>query len=344
VIELSGRPLRNTDRDRRLFVDRTETIELVAQVVLNSGNVLLVGPRGAGKSSLLRRIAHVLEKRGEPHTSVVDGRAADSTLDFLALVRDALNAWETVPLGRAAGALASAAGAFIDSPQLIARPSPSDTQALLTQLRALGRALPEEQHRIVLVDEMPSPQTAHTLFGRLRDELWELPIVWVVAADERDDGSYREPPADAFWQRTVAIPSLSADDARDLLLRRLDDTQMSPTVLDQLVETAAGNPRRLITLAHQVVLEGSDIASLLERDASVKREVALLSEPAKRLLSELEANGPASPSDQGLLSRLGWTRGRASQVFQELESRGLVTTFERAGTGGRPRRVYEATR
>jgi DNA-binding PadR family transcriptional regulator len=41
--------------------------------------------------------------------------------------------------------------------------------------------------------------------------------------------------------------------------------------------------------------------------------------------------------------KLGWTRGRASQVFRELEQQGLVRSLERPGTRGRPRRLYEVT-
>ena len=88
-MELSGRPLRNTRRDRALFVDREQTIEAAAKTVGNGGNVLLVGSRGSGKSSLVRMLAHTLqETQPGAKTAVVDGRAAGSTLEFLTLVRD----------------------------------------------------------------------------------------------------------------------------------------------------------------------------------------------------------------------------------------------------------------
>lgn len=344
AVELSGRPLRTTRRDRALFVDREQTIEAAAKTVGNGGNVLLVGSRGSGKSSLLRMLAHTLEEsQPQPKTAIVEGRAAGSTLEFLTLVRDQVGAWGMVPLGEAAATLASAAGAFLESPQLVLRPSPGETQTLLAQLREIGRSLPENGQRVVVVDEMPSPQSAHTLFGRLRDELWELPLVWLVAADERDAGLYREPPADAFWQRTMTIPELDPDAARELLRRRLDEIHLSAATVEQLVAAAGGNPRRLITLAHEVVVEGADAATLIERDRAVQERIATLAEPAKRLLAEVEASGAASPSDQGLLTKLGWTRSRASQVFRELEKQGLVRALERPGSGGRPRRLYEVT-
>lgn len=341
-IELSGRPLRDTRRDRALFVDRDQTVDLSEKTLRNGGNVLLVGARGSGKSSLLRMIAHKLDE-DERRAVVVDGRAAASTEEFLALLRDRLGAWTTVPLGDTASTIASAAAGLLAAPQLVLRPPPSDTQALLGQLRDIARSLPAEGDTIVLVDEMPSPQAAHTLFGRLRDELWELPLVWLVAADERDAGLYREPPADAFWQRVVAIPGLDESVAAELLRRRLGEEELPDAVLQQLIEAADGNPRRLITLAYNVVAEGADPSALLEGDRELQERIKKLPEPAKRLLAEVEANGAASPSDEGLLKKLGWTRSRASQVFRELEQQGLVRALERPGTRGRPRRLYEVT-
>jgi energy-coupling factor transporter ATP-binding protein EcfA2 len=341
-VELSGRPLRDTRRDRALFVDRDQTVDLSEKTLRNGGNVLLVGTRGSGKSSLLRMIAHKLGE-DERRAVVVDGRAAASTEEFLALLRDRLGAWTTVPLGDAAATIASAAAGFLAAPQLVLRPTPSDTQALLGQLRDIARSLPAEGDTIVLVDEMPSPQAAHTLFGRLRDELWELPLVWLVAADERDVGLYREPPADAFWQRVVAIPGLDESVAAELLRRRLGEEELPDAVVQQLVEAADGNPRRLITLAYDVVAEGADPSALLKGDRELQERIKKLPEPAKRLLAEVEANGAASPSDEGLLKKLGWTRSRASQVFRELEQQGLVRGLERPGTRGRPRRLYEVT-
>ena len=340
--ELSGRPLRGTRRDRALFVDREQTIGVAEQALRNGGNVLLVGQRGSGKSSILRIVAHDLEEEGHRRV-LLDGRTAASTLDFLVLLRDQLGAWARIPPGEAAANVASAAASMLEAPQVVLRPDPTETQNLLSELRAIARNLPTEGATIVIVDEMPSPQSAHTLFGRLRDELWELPLVWLVAVDERDVGLYREPPADAFWQRVVTIPDLDPDAAAELLRRRLDDDQLPAAVLQQLVDAAEGNPRRLIALAYDIVVEGADPAALMLRDQEVRNRVKDLGEPAKRLLAEVEANGAASPSDEGLLKKLGWTRGRASQVFRELEQQGLVRALERPGSGGRPRRLYEVT-
>jgi DNA-binding PadR family transcriptional regulator len=60
------------------------------------------------------------------------------------------------------------------------------------------------------------------------------------------------------------------------------------------------------------------------------------------LAAELAALGGASASDERLLKRLGWTRGRAVQVLKQLEEKGIVTASMRpVEGGGRPRKVYE---
>jgi hypothetical protein len=206
------------------------------------------------------------------------------------------------------------------------------------------RARTSEEVTYVLVDEMPSAQVAHALFGRLRDELWELPLTWLVAADERDRASYTEPPADAFWRRALSLGPLTRAASIELLRRRLGGEQLPDSVLGLIADEAAGNPRRLVSLAHEVVVEQQDPEAMVERGRARRQKLETLSEPARRLLAELEAGGPASPSDQGLLKSLGWSRSRASQVFGELDHHGLVRADERPGNGGRPRRVYDLVR
>src|SRR4051812_6946179 len=132
MAELSGRPLRDTRRDRALFVNRAETIRAAERTLRNHGNVLLVGERGSGKSSLLRMLGHRLEEGGlRPVT--VDGRAAATTVDFLALLRDQFQAWPQLQLGQTAGALDSAVPKTVDSPQLTLGPTATETQSLLSE-------------------------------------------------------------------------------------------------------------------------------------------------------------------------------------------------------------------
>jgi type II secretory pathway predicted ATPase ExeA len=320
MIELSGRPLRDTRRDRELFVDREAEVQAIRAALGHGGNVLVLGARGSGKSSLLHYVQHLLEVEDAKPVVAVEGRAATTAQEFLALLADRLN--------------------VVGSQD--AHWPRTETQTLLGALTEMRAALPEEE-TVVLVDEMPSAEAARTLFGRLRDELWELPLTWCVAADIRDRGAYTEPPADAFWRKIVELPPMTPAQSEELLRRRLEGEQPSDA-LAWIVENAEGNPRRLLSLAHDVVVEGSDPNKLMVNERKRAAKVEQLSEPARRLLAELEAGGPASPSDEGLLQRLGWSRARASQVFGELLERGLVRASTAPSAGSRPRRLYEVER
>lgn len=339
MADLSGRALRATKRDRALFVDRRRELQAARTSLEHQANVLVLGARGAGKSSFLHYLRSLLERDGAHRIAVVEGRVANSANEFLTLLRDALGAWQRVPLREVVPAVASSFGALA-SGELVLRPQAGETQTLLAELEALRRALPDERVT-VLVDELPSAQVARTIFGRLRDELWELPLTWLVAADERDRAAYLEPPADAFFGRVIPLEPFDQKESLALLRRRLGDDGLADEELTQIVEEAGGNPRRLIALVHDVVTEGVDVERLSKRRAERERRLAELSEPARRLVEELEAGGPASPSDEGLLSRLGWKRSRASQVFAELERSGIVRSTSRPSAGTRPRKVYE---
>ena len=340
ALELSGRTLRETERDRELFVDRESELEAVRKALLNGANALVLGRKGSGKSSFLRYVAHELRETGRP-VGVVDGRAAASASEFLVLLRDELRAWNRISLSEAAAVLSASVSALAHDPRLVLRHPPQmETQTLLAEIAELRAGLAEGES-FVLVDEMPSPQAAQLLFGRLRDELWELPLVWLVAADERDRALYLEPPADAFWRRIVALSPLDLDASIELLRRRIRDREVAQDVLESIAREARGSPRQLIALAYDVLVEGRDPDDASARREERRRREQGLTDPARRLLAELDADGAASPSDEGLLTKLGWTRSRASQVFRELEKQGFVRATERRGTGTRPRRIYE---
>src|SRR5207237_290633 len=71
--------------------------------------------------------------------------------------------------------------------------------------------------RVLLIDEPPSGEIGHTLFGRLRDEVWQLPFLWVVAIDEHQRAALTRPPADAFFPVVLELKPLDPKDALELL-------------------------------------------------------------------------------------------------------------------------------
>ena len=277
----------------------------------------MLGPRGSGKTSTLHRLAHLVRQRSVL-TLVLDGRASEDTMDLLGMLAWRLGVTE------------------------LTRRAPGETERLLSllesvdeRLRAIGRGTV-----VVLIDELARPDEAHRLFGRLRDDLWRLPVTWVVSADETDRAAYLKPPADAFFGRVLALEPLDEPASRTLLQQRAPELEERAAAV--LVLQGAGNPRNLIRLAQQVLLDEVDPAQLL--GASLRHAQALqeVGEPARRLYDEVVASGAVSMSEPALLRRLGWTRPRAQQVITTLLSAGLVEAAVEHASRGRPRKVYRA--
>jgi energy-coupling factor transporter ATP-binding protein EcfA2 len=314
-MELSGRPLLDNELDEALFTGRTAVLDRARRALRQGVNVLLLGPRGSGKTSTLHRLAHEVRRRHEATTVLLDGRGAEDTADLLSVL-----AWR---LGAP------------DPPRYAA----SQSERLLARVEAMARHLGEARVT-VLLDETPSPQEAQRLFGRLRDDLWRLPLVWAVAADSGDQGVYLSPPADAFFGRTLCLEPMDADTSRGLLRRRAP--YLPDRTVTALAEQSLGNPRTLVALARQVLLDGVTAETIAAGEAARTATLETLSEPARRLYDEIVATGAVSMSEPTLLRRLGWTRPRAQQLIAVLEAVGLVEFTREPPSRGRPRKLYRA--
>jgi AAA ATPase domain len=321
-MDLSGRPLLDTDVDRALFAGREAEFERLVAAVEQRRNTLVIGERGAGKTTMLRQCALELRRRhpDSPPPLFVEGGLANDVRTFLELVR------------YRAGLPPEAPDHPFDS---LARDARLDDSLELPRLVAGLAEASVGGDRIVLVDDLPASPVGETLFGRLRDELWQLPLTWVVAVTPADAGSYLAPPADAFFDERIELGPLSEMQRVQLL-----EARGGPEASRLATEIDEGNPRRLLAIVRRALEEGRSADDFArERDERSQR-LSRVSEPAQALLQELESLGAASASDEPLLRRLGWTRPRAVQLFAELEREGLVTSSQVKGSAGRPRKVY----
>jgi DNA-binding MarR family transcriptional regulator/energy-coupling factor transporter ATP-binding protein EcfA2 len=321
--DLSGRPLAGTRLDRPLFVNRDEELKRVRASIQRRSNTLVYGERGAGKTSFLRQI-DVVARSLNLESVFIDASPAQDVGSLIGLIRWRMN---RSPLFNPLAAAAASFGS---------REVRGEAEETILLIRSLADQ-DSVDLKVLLLDE-PERQIAHALFGRLRDEVWQLPFVWVVAVDEAAVPSILQPPADAFFGTRIELGALSRDASIEFLHRRIGSGRVAPKRdLVQLAEAADGNPRRLIELAREYVIDGRkarDIAaSRLEDDAALK----LLGTPAQRMVDVLRERGSVSASDEDALARLGWTRPRATQVLNQLEKAGFVTAT--SVKGGR-RKVY----
>lgn len=326
MADLSGRPLRDTRPDRQLYARRREHAPL-RRGAEQGLNVLVVGERGSGKTTLLRQLALDLREHETPAV-FVDGKLATDAYSFLELIR--------YQLGQAPNLLEVVRDRYARAFQ--PRPNLGQATMVLDLIDSLRDPIGDQPRTVLLIDGVPSAEEAHTLFGRLRDELWQLPFSWIVAADERDRAALLRPPADAFFDRRITLTPLDDREQLRLLRKRVDvhdDEALAP-----MFEASGGNPRRLLALARDALEGGTVAEGVLAARAAREQRASELGRPASMLLAELEARGAASASDEDLLRSLGWTRTRAVQLFSELEQAGLVTSETEKGPSGRPRKVY----
>ncbi len=328
---LSGQPLLDNPLDRPLFVDReAELLEAVGALTRRI-NVLLLGQRGIGKTSFLYRLQGELRGRGLQVAYLAGHALADTAADLLRVIRYHFAEPETItinPLGDFSSLMMPRTARVVP-----------EGERMLREVESLREALGQRASpAIVLLDEMPSKDEARKLFARMRDEVWRLPIAWTVAANDTDAETYLKPPADAFFGRVIRLSALSNDAIQQVLGLRVPD--LSAATADTIVRQAAGNPRRLISLAQDVVIRGGSADRLAAEAQSIRNHLKDLGEPAQRLYAELEALGQGSPSDAQLLRRLGWKRSRAQQVMSQLEQAGLVLVNQEVQDRGGPRKVY----
>ncbi len=331
---LADRPLIDTDRDSRLFVDR-ETEQAGILKAINYGlNTLVVGERGMGRTSFLHQIMLQLrsQKRG---FILINGAMAETAEEFLDMVSWALGVPRQTRVPGAVETFGAGSQVLFGGNRPVGRPD-----LLIQSIRGLGERLPAvDTPTVVLVDDA-DPGISHTVFGRARDEVWVLPLLWIVAGDTARAGDFMRPPADAFFSRQMNLGPLTHEASVDFLQRRCGDV-LAPAAIAAIAEQAAGRPRQLTRLAREIVLGDRPADDVLAGEQERLRRLAQLGPPAQRLYEVLLSLGSASAGDRRLLEQLKWTRPRAAQVFSELENLGVVTSAtEKAPSAGRPRKVY----
>ena len=191
---LEGRPLYDTAADRELYVPHEEFARAIS-ATRRGFNVLIAGPRGSGKTSLLRQLQLALREDGAERAPVfVDATAAETPLVLIEHVREAMR-------GRPSELRVLAEQAAFAGGLLTQRAPGAASTYVVRLVRDLGAEAPQT----IVIDATGAGAAIYGLFGRLRDELWQLPHRWVVAIDADELGAVLRPPADAFFDVVLRL-------------------------------------------------------------------------------------------------------------------------------------------
>jgi energy-coupling factor transporter ATP-binding protein EcfA2 len=317
-------------------VDRSHETDAVIRAVTGAQPVLLLGDRGSGRTSLLNHVAWLLARQEESRqTVIVSGELASNPSQLLGVLvaRVQRLAEPDGPRGRwieDLRALSMPDGPFGE----VAQPA-----IVMELVDLLGERLAALERPLCLMVDGIAPSVAHATFGSLRNELWALPgAAWVVAGDSAAETLYLEPPADAFFERTVKLGPLTDADAAKLL--RAHIPELSDPDAEQAIAAGEGNPRKLLRAAADIQ---AGIAPAAPKTDELEQQAGALAGPlAGALVGYLADHGPAAASDKTMLRQIGASRQRASQLMHELEAAGLLETIEQhePGRRGRPARRF----
>jgi hypothetical protein len=317
-LRLDNRPLLGTI-DRDLFLPPAIMPQLEAAVARKL-NALILGSPGSGKTTLLRSLEADHTDLERPAVYVDLGSAQNAT-DALMVIADALGQrW----------------GAFGDALRSRVVPETTPSGALLRLARRLGEA----PASLLLIDAPPGEGHAHTLFGRLRDELWQQGHQWVIAANSVLRDELTRPPASAFFDVQFDLAPLSTSEQRKFLAGRLEG---EPGVeIEAIVDQTDGLPRSLLALARAAVLSTRPVDELLAEREKQRERLAKMPLLTSTIAEYLADHGATSGSDPQLLATLGVSGQSARKALRELEAQDFVRSFpEQQERQGRPRKLYE---
>jgi DNA-binding MarR family transcriptional regulator len=325
---LQGRPLYDTRADARYFVLPTVWNALM-RAIDRELNVLVIGARGAGKTTLLHQAELALRQDGD-RVAFVDATAVSEPAELSARLRDALR-------GRPSAMSAGIAGLRVAAGD--PAPPPGGAPRLIyDNLSALASVEPTT----IFVDASGSAEATYGIFGRMRDAVWQLPHQWVVAADEAERATIVRPPADAFFDTTIALERLSTEQLIELLEKR--DETVSERDRVRIAAGANGSPRDALRALNHAVVHGLAPDEQWTQRTRALEQAGELGRPYAMLMAELLDLGQASPSDEDLQHRLGLSRGRITQLLRGMLEKGLVEAeTDRPDKPGRPRTIYRPT-
>ena len=333
--------LLSRDELKRYFIARRPLLErMLADLRQERPGViaqhrLILGQRGMGKTSLLRRLAIAVDEDPAlsrqwlaltfPEEQYNIGRLADLWLNCLDAVGDALER-----AGREG--CADDLDARID--ELAGADPATVLQALLEQAHRLGRRL------LLLLDN------ADLILGRLRKEDWALrealqshPELTVYAASAGAiEASYQYDAAFYDFFRIQELKGLTADELHETLIR-LSEIGRTPAVAELVATDPArirtlhtltgGNPRTVVLL-YGVLAQGpagdvrSDLEGLLDRVTPLyKARFEELPDLGQRLVDGLALHWDPAGARQ-LAERLGWEVNLVSAQLKRLQDQGLV--------------------
>jgi hypothetical protein len=300
--------LLDTRIDRDLFISDASRARTIKLGGASQGNVLISGAPGSGKTSVLFAIR---------------ARTGDKGLYLNAGTLDDPEA------------IVSALSRLLAQAELIEADEARPEGAPLTDVGEIRRWRQAPPGTRFLLDDL-SVRQATRLFGHLRDELWQTPVCFAVAARADVTRALSTPPADAFFDARVTLEPLDAEHATRLLQARAAAGETTMIGFER--DDVRLQPRELLAIA----AEGESSARFApeRQHIMLKQAEEIGGRSAAMLFAELWGREGASAGELALAT--GLSRQRVAALLHMLEQGELIVAYAapRTGRPGRPERLY----
>ena len=310
---------------------------------------LILGMRGMGKSTLLRRLALAVSDDADLDASWLPLSFPEEQYNVANLADFWLNCLDALgDLLEARGEAAEVAAIDAEVERLTRGDSESALQALLRQAAKLNRRL------ILLVDNID------LIFERIKDKDWQLrealqahPELLLIGASSRPlEASYKYEAAFYDFFKVEELRGLTEEEMRDTILNLARQRGMEkvasrlnadPGRLRVLHTLTGGNPRTAVLL-YGVLLKGfdgdvrSDLEGLLDEVTPLyKARFDELPPLSQQLLDKLALHWDPMTARQ-LTDALGWKVNLVSAQLDRLATLGVV---EKVRSGSSKRTAFQ---
>lgn len=344
----SPRPLMSLEDDRNYFT-KYEEIEKIIRAVEIGENVLIIGDRGSGKTSLLNHMLyHYFNTKSTEQVIPVRFSALSiEELNQKNLVRSLIrNIFDSISkIKSTSERIKVILNKMIDSspttlPDLAKLDSMlqtntdtarDDFEALTERLSELVLSIRKKEiNFFVMIDDLdkfPADKVWHT-FRSIRDILWELHFSLIITALPDQVSEITKPPLDQFFPYWIKIPSFDMEYTKNLIEKRFNKSQVtiSNDALEAIVNRTKGNPRSIIAIMKNVI-ESSDFSGQITLDNINNLGLPYsirLSDIQRAVINYLSENPNTSASTKNFIARIGVTRSRLSQILNDLKKDDLI--------------------
>src|SRR3954447_10172480 len=266
--------------DHDAYVRRPAVEEALVEAIGASRGVLLVGPSGSGRTTTLNWVAGKL-----PGHTVA--RVDAALIDTPAALPDAIQAG----ILDAVGGPETPGGIRLAEAPALAHAAETEPVRLQAMVRRLGGV----HEAVILIDNLADPSVIRTVFGGLRELLWESKYTFVCSARPQDLPVFLAPPADSFFRRRVILPRLTEDELDGLI----DLADLPADEARRRVSGAPRQPRDVIAAIEAVPgshdVDAGAVKNVSPAAADIWRELRTLDRPVTVTDEELRLRSKLSP-------------------------------------------------